>query len=122
MILLVDLSFEWQSMIWHYKSPSFYYSACDSNLSPITYVWQALIFGFTDPSQETILLARLLGAALFGFSVIAWLAQDSVESKAQKVIVSGLFIGKGGSRSPHTAHKNCLTNTSSDFYDSIYID
>ena len=50
-------------------------------------------FGFTDPTQETILMSRLLGAALLGYCVTAWLARDSGESIGQKAIVSGLFFG-----------------------------
>ena len=51
------------------------------------------LFGISDPFPETILMSRLLGAALFGYSVISWLARDLSETIGRKAIVAGLFVG-----------------------------
>lgn len=44
-------------------------------------------------NEAGILVARLLGAAFLGFSMIAWFARNTEESAARRAIVLGLFLG-----------------------------
>jgi len=49
------------------------------------------LYGVT-VSAAGILLARLLGAALLGYAVVAWSARNAEDSKARRGIVLGEFI------------------------------
>lgn len=49
-------------------------------------------YGITT-NEAGIVIARLLGAAFLGFSVIAWSARNTEESGARRAIVLGFFLG-----------------------------
>ena len=46
-------------------------------------------------SDAGLLVTRLFGAAVFGYSILTWLARNAEESEARKAIVTSLFIGWG---------------------------
>lgn len=46
-------------------------------------------------SDAGLLVARLFGATVFGYSVLTWLVRNAGESEARNAIVTSLFIGWG---------------------------
>jgi uncharacterized membrane protein len=54
----------------------------------------ATLAPYSATTNETGLdLARLLGAAYLGFSMVAWFARNTDESAARQAIVLGFFLG-----------------------------
>ena len=54
----------------------------------------ASIYG-VELSSAGLLVMRLWGATIFGYSVLTWLARNAEESEARKAIVTSLFISWG---------------------------
>jgi len=44
-------------------------------------------------SPAGVLVARLFGAALFGYAVLSWFARNAGESEARNAIVLAIFVG-----------------------------
>jgi len=52
----------------------------------------ALLFGWREIGSETLLMARVAGAAVLGLGVASWLARDDGHTQARRGLLTGLFI------------------------------
>ena len=52
----------------------------------------ALLFGIEDASREASLIARVLGAALFGIGLACWLGRSASLEPSQRGLIAGTLV------------------------------